>query len=138
MQEDYISLETATRQYEAVLQDIRHSKIRTLIELLVASILLLYPRFQNVLFLRTAVVLNALAWIVWCLPSYLYLARSFWRRNYRDSFKAGVSQDRLLEQYERTLYEYRRQKQTAAIVDVLIAFQFVLLAVVMFRAVFLF
>lgn len=139
MSEPYITFETATHQYNALREEIRHIKARTLIALLASSILVFYlltiplelRYYRSTFFLRAGVLVNAISWLFWCYPSYISLVRSLWTKRDRDLMKGSLGeQEELLKQYQYTFYEYRRLRLIGSIVEVLVALQFFAMGIV--------
>lgn len=121
---------------ESLMKEIRFSKMKVLIEMLAASVILLifYSVFFGLKFSLSRdisilvfipTVFNAVPWLAWLMINYMSFFSMFFRRfNRIDDEKEFYYKDRHLE-YEYNLYYFRRFRRLEMLIDISVAIQFI-------------
>ena len=143
--ESYITREELRLESEFAFKSIQLSRIKVLVEMLMATVVIMFwwpnvgvfdgTRFRNVLYILPP-ILNALSWLYWIMLAYASLAHSFTLHGYASNFNLNERPREALQRYDQIQYSLRHYKRIEHIYDVLIGIQFFLVGILSSIAIF--
>ena len=133
-----VYLDVIVQQSEAIRKEIWQSKVKTLLELFVSSFMVLsffgidLVKYELPLSLRVLLIfpliLNATSWMYWIVFDFMSTGGAPSRLRQYEPDNDRLESRFVFDEHEELRYRLRRQSRVARLVDVSIAFQFIMMA----------